>query len=67
MNKKLAPAIVAYAVLMLAAAYILTGKVMAMVLILLAAMLAKTLIAVQQAKLKTLTDQAPVPEPPPES
>ena len=67
MNKKLGPAIGAYAVLMLVAAYILTGKVMAIVLILLAAMLAKTLIAVQQEKLKMPADQSPAPEPRPES
>lgn len=66
MNKKLAPAIGAFAVLMIIAANILTGKVMAIVLVLLAALLAKTLIALQQEKLKQ-AESEPTPEPPPES
>jgi hypothetical protein len=52
MNKKLVPALGAYAILMILAVYLLTGKVLAMVLILLAALLAKTLIAVQKQALE---------------
>lgn len=52
MKKKLGPAVLAFAALMLVAAYLLDGKVLAMVLILLAALLAKTLIAVQRRKLE---------------
>ncbi len=66
MKKKLVPAIGAYAVLMIVTVYVLTGKVMAIVLILLAAMLAKTLIAVQREKLEQ-ADSSPDPEPPQES
>ncbi|MCU1325313.1 MAG: hypothetical protein JWN34_683 [Bryobacterales bacterium] len=58
MNKKLVPAIGAFAVLMIVAAYLLNGKVLAMVLVLLAALLAKTLIAGQQQKLRESEDQA---------
>jgi hypothetical protein len=58
MNKKLVPAIAAFAVLMILAAYLLNGKVLAMVLVLLAALLAKTLIALQQEKLRESEDQA---------
>jgi hypothetical protein len=58
MNKKLVPAIGAFAVLMILAAYLLNGKVLAMVLVLLAALLAKTLIAVQQQKVRESEDQA---------
>ena len=66
MNKKLAPAIGAFAVLMIVAVSILNGKVLAIVLILLAALLAKTLMAVQQEKLKE-AESVPTPEPPQES
>ena len=66
MNKKLAPAIGAFAVLMIVVVNILNGKVLAIVLILLAALLAKTLIAVQQEKLKE-AESVPTPEPPHES
>jgi hypothetical protein len=58
MNKKLVPAIGAFVVLMILAAYLLNGKVLAMVLVLLAALLAKTLIALQQEKLRESEDQA---------
>ena len=51
MKKKLGPAITAFCALMLIAAWRLHGKVLAIVLIVLAALLAKTLIAAQQEKL----------------
>jgi hypothetical protein len=57
MKNKLIPAVGAYAVLMILAVYLLDGKILAMVLVLLAAMLAKTLIAVQQRKLQEQDDQ----------
>ena len=50
MKSKTWPAVAGFVVLMLIAAWRLEGKVLAMVLVLLAAMLAKTLIAVQQRK-----------------
>ena len=56
MKNKLAPAVGAFAILMILAAYLLDGKVLAMVLVVLAALLAKTLIAVQQRKLRDNDD-----------
>jgi len=52
MKKKLWPAIGAFSVLMLVAAWRLHGKVLAIVLIVLAALLAKTLIAFQAQKFR---------------
>lgn len=61
MSKKLIPAIGAFSVLMMLAVWLLSGKVLAMVLILLAALLAKTLIAVQQRKLQENPERDPEP------
>ena len=61
MKKKLAPAIGAFGILMLIAAWRLHGKVLAIVLIVLAALLVKTLIAVQQEKLSEADSNEPPP------
>lgn len=57
MKNKLFPAIGAFSILMILAAWLLDGKVLAMVLVLLAALLAKTLIAVQQRRMQESADQ----------
>jgi hypothetical protein len=63
MKKKLVPALGAFAVLMVLAVYLLDGKVLAAVLILLAGMLAKTLIAVQQRAIQDRENTPPADEP----
>ena len=57
MKKSLPHAIIAFGALMVAAAIMLDGKVLAFVLILLAALLAKTLIAMQQRRMEEASRQ----------
>jgi len=63
MNKKLLPALGAFGILMVVAVYLLSGKVLAMVLILLGALLAKTLIAVQREAMEARERDAQTPPP----